>query len=121
MAVAMSGMVAVIALLCVAVASIATLYAARAQATNAADSAALAAAVATYPPTGQGMPSVEARYVAELNGAKLLSCDCRRDGTMAVRTAQVMTAIRTKVPLFGEFEVRGIARAEFDPRRWLGR
>jgi hypothetical protein len=33
----------------------------------------------------------------------------------------VVTVVAIDVPVFGHLEIRGVARAEFDPRRWLGR
>jgi hypothetical protein len=121
MAVAMSGAAAVVAVLSVAVAAIGMLYAARAQVTNAADAAALAAAVSTYPPASATEPVTAARNAAELNDAMLLNCRCPRDGSLAARTVEVVTAVEVEVPVFGAVTVRGISRAEFDPLRWMGR
>jgi hypothetical protein len=121
MAVAMSGATAIVAVLSVAVAAIGMLYAARAQATNAADAAALAAAVSTYPPASATAPVTAARHAAELNDAKLVKCRCPRDGSLAARTVEVVTAMEVEVPIFGAVTVRGISLAEFDPLRWLGR
>lgn len=122
MAVAMSGVVAIVAVLGVAVASIGVLYAGRAQAANAADAAALAAAVATYPAaTGGSDPVATARDVAQRNGAVLLACQCSRDPSLNRRTVEVATGLRVDVPVFGVVTIRSVSRAEFDPMIWLGR
>lgn len=121
MAVAMSGATAIVAVLGVAVAAIGMLYAARALVTNAADAAALAAAVSTYPPAAASDPVTAARHAAELNDAVVVDCRCARDTSLAVRTVQVTVAVEVEVPIFGAVTVRGMSRAEFDPVRWLGR
>lgn len=121
MAVAMSGVTAIVALLGVGVVAVGMLYAARTQATNAADAAALAAAVATYPPASDSDPLRAARLAAELNEAGLVSCHCPRDSSLATRTVEVVTAIEVDVPVFDVVTVRSTSRAEFDPMRWLGR
>ncbi len=121
MTVAMIGVVATVILLGVAVASLGLLYSARAQATTAADAAALAAAVATYPPAGSNDPGEAAAAVARTNGAALLGCICPTDPGLDARTVQVETGIEVTVPIFGDVMVRSRARAEFDPMRWLGR
>jgi secretion/DNA translocation related TadE-like protein len=114
-------LVAVVATLSVAVAALGTVYAARARAQTAADAGALAAAVATFPPAGPGDPvAVSGRVVAD-NGATLIACECPRSGGLAVRVVTVVAAVEVVVPVFGEVTVRGSSRAEFDPRRWLGR
>lgn len=120
MAVAMSAVLALVAVLSVAVAAVGTLYAARAQATNAADAAALAAAVATYPAAAEADPQTAARAVAGANRAALLACLCPIDTSLSPRTVEVTTAIEADVPIFGSVTVRAISRAEFDPVRWLG-
>jgi peptidoglycan/LPS O-acetylase OafA/YrhL len=121
MAVLMSGMVAAIAVLGVAVASVGVLYGARAQATTAADAAALAAAVATYPTTSRGEPAAAARSGAEANGAVVLACGCPVDSSLHPRVVEVVVGIRVSVLIFGEVTVRSASRAEFDPASWLGR
>jgi hypothetical protein len=121
MAVALSGVTAVVALLGVAVAAIAMLYGARAQATNAADAAALAAAVATYPPASASDPVTAARRAAVWNDAVLTSCRCPRDAGLVARTVEVVATVEVEVPIFGRVTVRSASRAEFDPMRWLGR
>jgi len=120
MAVALSGVTAVVALLGVAVAAIGMLYGARAQATNAADAAALAAAVATYPPASSVDPVTAARQAAMANGVVLVSCRCPRDTSLAIRTVEVVAVVEVEVPVFGRVTVSSASRAEFDPMRWLG-
>ena len=121
MAVAMSAAVAVVAVASVAVAGLGVLYSARTQAQTGADAAALAAAVATYPPAASVSPVAAARDIAGENGAVVLRCSCPRDPTFRARVVEVVTAIRVDVPVFGEWLVHGSSRAEFDPVRWLGR
>jgi hypothetical protein len=121
MAVALSGVTAIVAVLGVAVAAIGMLYGARAQATNAADAAALASAVATYPPAAGTDPVTAARQAARLNDATLIACRCVRDSSLTARTVEVVAAVEVDVPVFGAVTVRGISRAEFDPMLWLGR
>ena len=114
-------LVATAAIGMIGVGSLASLYAARNHASTAADAAALAAAVATYPPAGAESPMVEARRYARLNAATLHSCQCPVDSTMKVRVVTVIVELKANVPLFGVLPVRAGARAEFDPRAWLGR
>lgn len=121
MAVAMGGVVALVAVATIAVTGLAAVYATRAQAQVAADAAALAAAVSTYPPASEGTPLASAREVAARNGASVVSCGCSRDASLATRTVEVVAEIGVNVPVFGEITVRASGRAEFDPRRWLGR
>lgn len=101
--------------------SVASLYAARVGASNAADAAALAAAVATYPPAGAGDPREEARIFALRNGALVRECRCPIDATIRARIVTVIVETKIKVPFFGVMPVRAGARAEFDPLLWLGR
>lgn len=121
MAVALSGVTAIVALLGVAVAAIGMLYGARAQATNAADAAALAAAVDTYPPASTTDPVTAARQAATWNDAVLTSCRCPRDASLSARTVEVVATVEAVVPVFGRVTVSSASRAEFDPMRWLGR
>jgi secretion/DNA translocation related TadE-like protein len=100
--------------------SITVLYGVRAGANNAADAAALAAAVATYPPAGAGDPRAEAARYASANGAVLVSCDCGVDSSLDVRSATVIVAREVTVPIFGSLKVRAGATGEFDPVAWLG-
>ena len=121
MAVAMTGVVALLSVVVVATASLTVAYSARVQANTAADAGALAAAVATYPGTGRQSPAKEAQGVVARNGARLVSCACRIDPALRVRAVVVVTAVVVDVPVFGNLEIRGVSRAEFDPRLWLGR
>jgi hypothetical protein len=104
----------------VALAALATLYSVRAQAQVGADAAALAAAVATYPPAARIAPSLAALSGATANGAVVVACRCAIDTTLETRTVEVVVAVPATVPVFGSLTVRASSRAEFDPRRWLG-
>ena len=117
----LSGVVGVIAIVSVVTAGLGLAYGARAQAQIAADAAALAAAVATYPPASTANPIVQARAVARDNGAMLVRCDCRVDFRMQPRVVTVVTLVEADLPFFGRRGVRAEAMAEFDPELWLGR
>lgn len=117
----MTGLVVVIATVAVATTGLGLAYAARAQAQTASDAAALAAAVATYPPAAQTGPTTVASQISARNGALLVGCDCPVDLTMRPRVVNVATEVVVDIPLFGVVAVRAESRAEFDPRRWLGR
>ena len=117
----MLAVVAFLAVLGIATASLGTAYAARAQAQTASDAAALAAAVATYPGASSANPEQEAAAVARANGAVVVRCGCAVDRSLAARVVEVVTAVSIDVPVFGQLEVTAASRAEFDPRRWLGR
>lgn len=119
--VAIAAAIAVVAVLSVAVAGLGSLFAARTQAQIAADAASLAAAVATYPPASDRSPEAAAGNMAHGNGAVVLACRCSRDGSLSVRTAEVITAVSVDLPVFGEVTARATSRAEFDPWLWLGR
>lgn len=119
--VVMTTVAAFLAIVSLATASLGLAYSARAKAQSAADAAALAAAVATYPGTGRTWPTGEAVRAAEANGAALVSCRCATDATLKVRAVVVETSVPVDLPVFGVLEVRALSRAEFDPRRWLGR
>jgi secretion/DNA translocation related TadE-like protein len=121
MTMAMSGAVAIVAFLAIAVVAIGTLYAARTQATNAADAAALAAAVGTYPPASGLDPLEAATTVARANGAEIVECLCPVNEGLVTRTVEVVASIEVEIPIFGPVTVRSAGRAEFDPLRWLGR
>ncbi|MGH8949917.1 MAG: pilus assembly protein TadG-related protein [Acidimicrobiia bacterium] len=121
MAVLMVGLCALIATLGVATAALGVLFDAREKAATAAESAALAAAVATYPPTGAAAPRAVAAEFAARNGTRLVSCRCPVDGSLQTRVAAVTVALTADLPLFGEVLVGKTARAEFEPRAWLGR
>jgi hypothetical protein len=121
MTVAVTAVIALMAALAIATASLGVAYAARARAQSAADAVSLAAAVATYPATGRSAPATEGHGVAALNGARLVECRCRVDAGLSARTVTVVVAVDLTIPIFGDLAVTGAARAEFDPRRWLGR
>ena len=114
------GWVAVIAVIGVAATSVGSLLAAREQAYTAADAAALAAAVATYPPAGPGSPVALAAEYAARNESRLVSCRCHIDLSIRRRTVTVTTVRDVQVPIFGLVTVRASARSEFDPGLWLG-
>ena len=114
-------LVAVVAVVGVGTAEVGFLYAERERATTAAEAAALAAAVSTYPPASAQSPRQAAALFAARNGARLERCVCPRDSSLAVRTVLVMVSVDVELPLLGNLEVIGAARAEFDPQEWLGR
>jgi hypothetical protein len=112
---------ALVTVIGVATAALGVLFDAREKAATAAEAAALAAAVATYPPAGGGSPqSIAAEYAAR-NEARLVSCRCPVDGRIRARVVVVTVALTADVPVLGEVLVGKTARAEFDPRVWLGR
>ena len=114
------GWVAVIVMIGVAATSVGMLLAAREVANTAAESAALAAAVATYPPASPGSPLALAVEFAARNGSRLIMCRCQVDLSMQPRTVTVTAVRDLDVPIFGRVTVRASARSEFDPGRWLG-
>lgn len=118
--VAMAAFMALAIVLATSVAGLGALYAARVNAQTAAEAAALAAAVSTYPPASTADPVQTARHVASENGAGLLRCNCAPDSSLAVRVVEVVTVVIARVPVLGEWDVHAVARAEFDPVRWLG-
>lgn len=119
--VVMMAVTALLVLFLVATASLGGLYAVRSKAASAADAAALAAAVATYPGTGRGSPESEARRIADSNGAALVDCRCPVNSELERRTVTVLVVIEVEVPIFGRVRIGGESRAEFDPMGWLGR
>ena len=89
---------------------------ARARATTAADAAALAAAPATFPPLAGGTsPIMEARRVAESNGARLISCLCFRVATFEPRRVEVTVVFPVDLPMLGRRWVEASSAAEFVP------
>ncbi len=117
----MAAMAALLATVTVGVVSVGVVIAARSQAVSGADAAALAAAVATYPAAASGGPRQVAQSVARANGVELVSCSCRIDASLAARVVTVIVAVPVDAPILGKLSIRAGARAEFDPRRWLGR
>jgi len=117
----MIGLCALIAAIGVGTAALGVLFDARENAATAAEAAALAAAVATYPAAAAGAPEDLAAEYASRNGARIVSCWCPVDPTLRSRVVAVTVASSADVPLFGEVLVGKTARAEFEPRDWLGR
>lgn len=120
MTVLVIGWVAVIAMVGVAATSVGSLLTAREQAYTAAEAAALAAAVATYPPAGSGWAVAVAVEYAARNGSRLVNCRCQVDLSIRPRTVTVTTAREVEVPVFGLVTVHARASSEFDPVLWLG-
>lgn len=104
--------VGIVILVTWAVAGVGRVFAARAQASNAADAAALAAAPLTFFP---GDPVAEAIEFARRNGADLVSCLCERVATLDARTVVVEVVIEVDVPILGHVAVAAAAAAEFAP------
>jgi Flp pilus assembly protein TadG len=117
----MIGLCALIAAIGVGTAALGVLFDARENAATAAEAAALAAAVATYPSAAGRAPGDLAAEYASRNGARVVSCWCPVDPTLRPRVVAVTVALTADVPLFGEVLVGKTARAEFEPRAWLGR
>ena len=113
--------VAVVAVVGVGTVGVGFLYAEKERATTAAEAAALAAAVSTYPPASTQSPRRAAALFASHNGARLKTCACPRNSSLAARSVLVTVSLDVDLPLLGAVEVIGVARAEFDPQEWLGR
>lgn len=114
-------LVAGLALVTVGLAAVGRVVAARAQASAAADAAALAAAPVTFAPFGAaGSPGQEAERFARDNGARLISCRCPIDLSLAARTVSVVVELTVDLPLFGRHQLRAAAAAEFAPLDLLG-
>src|SRR5437660_1455681 len=77
-------LLALVGLLCIAVADAANVLTSRARAQTAADAAVLAAASAAWPFLAGGDPADAARSAAASNGATLESCECPTRGPRAV-------------------------------------
>jgi secretion/DNA translocation related TadE-like protein len=107
----MAGIVCTVAVLGVVIGATGQVLAARSQASTGADASALAAAVATF----DGDPKAEALRLAEANGVRLVSCDCRRDRTWGRRTVTVLVEVDVDVLGLGSRTVRARARAEYLP------
>jgi len=121
MTILMIALCALVATIGIATTALGVLFDAREQAATAAEAAALAAAVATYPPAGSDDPEGLAADLASRNGARLVSCSCSIDPTLESRVVVVTVALEANVPIFGDVLVGRTARAEFEPRAWLGR
>jgi len=88
----------------------------RARAVTAADAAALAAAVHTFPPAGAGITPIQAATaMARSNGALLTLCRCRTDASLGMRTVEVKVETRVEVVLIGPVMVAAASRAEYVP------
>lgn len=86
--------------------------AAQTQATAAADAAALAAAPLTFL---AGDPRAEAALYAKVNGGRLVSCRCARDGSFRLRVVTVEVAMDVDLGILGSHTVHARSAAEFDP------
>lgn len=117
----MAAMAALLATVIVGVVSVGVVLAARSQAVAGADATALAAAVATYPAASSGSPRQVALSVARANSVDLVSCSCRINSSLSARVVTVVVAVPVDAPILGRLSIRAGARAEFDPRAWLGR
>lgn len=105
------GLVALILMLVLGLADLGTFFLARSKAQTAADSAALAAAAELIPGGGAGDPERQAARFAQANGARLLSCACRRGD----RVALVRVALKVRFGLLPRpEEVTARARADVD-------
>lgn len=94
--------------------------AAYAQASNAADAAALAAAPVTFRPFGAtGGPSSEADRFARMNGARLVRCSCPLDGSWNARTVEVVVVRVIALPVVGSVRIPAMSRATFEPAALL--
>jgi secretion/DNA translocation related TadE-like protein len=88
-------LLALAALLCLVTADAANVLVSRSRAQSAADAAALAAATAEWPFTGEKQtPEQAATDAAQANGATLVSCTCPLRGPTAHVEVQVPTRIR---------------------------
>ena len=95
--------------------------AAYAQASNAADAAALAAAPVTFSPFGaQHGPVAEAARFAAMNGATLIRCVCPIDESWNARTVEVVVARVISLPVLGSVRISATSRATFEPAALLG-
>lgn len=114
------GLVGLAALLALGVGLVGGGIAAYAQASNAADAAALAAAPVTFSPFGAvDGPSAEADRFARMNGATLLRCSCPVDASWNPRTVEVVVARVIAFPVIGSVSIRATSRATFEPAALL--
>lgn len=94
--------------------------AAYAQASNAADAAALAAAPVTFSPFGAtDGPIAEAARFARMNGATLVRCTCAIDESWNPRTVEVVVARVIHFPVVGSVRIPATSRATFEPAALL--
>ena len=95
--------------------------AAYAQASNAADAAALAAAPVTFSSFGAADgPEAEAARFARMNGATLVRCTCPLDESWGPRTVEVVVARVISLPVVGSVRIPATSRATFEPVALLG-
>lgn len=95
--------------------------AAYAQASNAADAAALAAAPVTFRPFGAADgPVAEAGRFAQMNGAALVRCTCPIDESWNPRTVEVVVVRVVSFPVVGSVRIPASSRATFEPVALLG-
>lgn len=114
---ALVGLVAVLAL---GVGLVGGGIAAHAQASNAADGAALAAAPVTFRPFGAtGGPASEAARFARMNGATLVRCSCPIDESWNARTVEVLVVRVIVLPVVGSVRIPAMSRATFEPAALL--
>lgn len=114
---ALVGLVAVLAL---GVGLVGGGIAAHAQASNAADGAALAAAPVTFRPFGAtGGPASEAARFARMNGATLVRCACPIDESWNARTVEVLVVRVIVLPVVGSVRIPAMSRATFEPAALL--
>ena len=103
-------------LLAALVGTVGQAFVARAQATAAADAAALAAAPVTFRPFGAaGGPADEAARFALRHGARLVSCECERDPSYAARRVTVVVEVQVDLIGLGRRRFRATAAAMFEP------
>jgi secretion/DNA translocation related TadE-like protein len=108
--------IAVLLVLGLAVTAAGLVIDARARAVTAADSAALAAAVASFPPLTSGAAPVSAaRAMAAANGGHLLDCRCPVVSDWVPRSVSVRVGVEVQLPLVGRRQVLASSEAEFDP------
>ena len=108
--------VAVALVVAVLVVDVGILVAGRLQVAAAADAAALAAAPVTFRSFGAaGGPVAEAARFADANGARLVSCVCAVDATLAERTVRVVVASHVDLLLFGRLAVSAESAASYRP------
>lgn len=111
---AIIGLVAVVMVLVLGLGDLGIFLLARSKAQTAADAAALAAAAEQIPGIGRGDPRGEASRFAKINGARLISCECRPGD----RAAQVRVAVKVRFGLLMRSqEVGAHARATVDVGR----
>jgi len=113
-------LVGLVALLALGVGLVGGGLAAHAQASNAADAAALAAAPVTFRPFGAtDGPASEAARFAAMNGARLVRCTCPIDESWNARTVEVVVVRVIALPVIGSVRIPAMSRATFEPAALL--